>query len=877
MRAGARVVGHVSRYLAAIFAVAAAYALREALTLATGPGLPPFITFYPSIMLVAFLAGLGPGMLASVLASATAVFWIYPFHGALERMTPVEGVGIALFFTFGAIMGVISELNSRTRKRAELAQKELSLRESEARFSTVFHSSPMAMTISDLGDERLMDVNQTYLNMSGFTRDETVGRSIADLGYEVISPVPHAVLGELGNSASWEAQYRKRTGAVLTALVSAEVIQVAGHRCLWSVIQDITERARDEKALRESEERFRGTLESMLVGCQIIGFDWTYLYINEMAARHGGTRPEQLVGRKMQEAYPGIDATQMFASLVRSMEERIPLRIENEFRLPDGASTWFDLSFQPVPEGVFILSYDISERKRSEEALRLSEEKFSHAFANAPAAIALTRVEDGLFLEVNDRWVELMGYGRAETIGQSARAMSIWPSEADSKRFVQVLGTEGSLRGWEQEFRKKSGEPFVAQLSASVMTVRGERAVMSILVDITDRKRAERALQDNQRLLQTLMDLVPPFIFAKDRNSRHIFVNRSCAEANGLTPDRMIGLTDLDLVADRDQAEGFMRHDREVIDQGVAKINVEERLTDAAGRTRVLQTTKIPFMLPGSSQPALLGVAVDVTEQKRAEEEIRLLNTQLERRVEERTAELAEANKELESFAYAVSHDLRAPLRALSGFSQALQEDFAAQLKGEALTYLDQIRLATVRMAELIDGILTLSRATRGDLRREDVDLSSLASRILGDLAKAEPDRRVSWTVEPGLMGLGDARLVENVLDNLLGNAWKYTSRKDAPVIRFYAERAEGETAFCVADNGAGFDMKHHARLFRPFQRLHRQEEFPGTGIGLATVQRIIQRHGGRLQAAGAPGEGAVFSFSLPPRLALAAATKEQP
>jgi PAS domain S-box-containing protein len=822
VQARSRMVRHLLLYAAAILTVGAAYLLREALALATGPGLPPFITFYPAIVTVAFLAGFGPGLLATALAAAAAAFWIYPFQGAFDRMTPVQAMGIALFFVLGAVMSVFSELNRRTRKRAESARKELSLRESEARFSTVFHSSPMAMSITDLSSQRLLDLNLAYLKQSDLTREEAVGRTIAELGYEIISEDPHAILRELGDSGSWEAEYRGRTGATLIALVSAEVIQVAGRKCLWSVIQDITERKKAEQALRESEERFRGTLESMLVGCQIIGFDWTYLYINEMAARHGGRRRELLLGRKMQEAYPGIDATEMFGSLVRCMNDRIPLRMENEFRLDDGTSTWFDLSFQPVPEGVFILSYDMTDRKRAEEALRISEEKFSQAFSNAPAAIALTHVEDGLFLEVNDRWVQLMGYRREEAIGQSARAMNIWPSETDSRRFVQALEKEGSLRGWEQEFRKKSGASFVAQLSASVMTVRGERAVMSILVDITDRKRAEEALRDNQRLLQTVVDLVPPFIFAKDRDSRHLFVNRACAQANGRTPEQMIGLTDMDLVSEKAQAEGFMRHDREVIDGGIAQINVEERLTDVAGKTRVLQTTKIPFTLPGTSQPALLGVAVDITERKQAEEEIRLLNAQLEKRVEERTAELAANNKELESFAYAVSHDLRAPLRALSGFSQALQEDYRADLKGEAGTYLDQIRLASARMAELIDGILTLSHVTRGDLHREQVDLSSTAARILGELAKGEPGRRVSWTVEPGLTALGDARLVEDVLDNLLGNAWKFTSGRDAPVIRFYAERADGETAFCVADNGAGFDMKHHSRLFKPFQRLHR-------------------------------------------------------
>jgi PAS domain S-box-containing protein len=254
---------------------------------------------------------------------------------------------------------------------------------------------------------------------------------------------------------------------------------------------------------------------------------------------------------------------------------------------------------------------------------------------------------------------------------------------------------------------------------------------------------------------------------------------------------------------------------------------------------------------------------VDITVRKQAEEEIQRLNAELEQRVILRTGQLESANKELQAFSYSVSHDLRAPLRGIDGWSLALLEDYGSQLDGQAKTYLERVRSETQHMGRLIDDLLELSRQTSAELSIKRVDLSAIASTIAGQLQQAQPERQVEFVIQAGLNANGDGRLLEIALTNLLDNAFKFTGKTPRARIEFGQTEINGQRAFFVGDNGAGFDMAFAKKLFGAFQRMHKASDFPGTGVGLTIVQRIVHRHGGRIWAEAAVNQGATFFFTL--------------
>jgi len=350
---------------------------------------------------------------------------------------------------------------------------------------------------------------------------------------------------------------------------------------------------------------------------------------------------------------------------------------------------------------------------------------------------------------------------------------------------------------------------------------------------------------------------MPMWIFDLE-TLRILAVNEAAVVHYGYSEAEFLAMTIKDIRAAEDAAnlERFLATQRPALKKaGIWK----HRKRDGS----FIDVEIVSHELVWAGRKARLVSSNDITERLQAEARILEINANLETLVRERTQQLESVNQELEAFSYSVSHDLRAPLRVIDGFSQALVEDYAKLLEGNGSKYLARIRATTQRMGLLIDDLLTLARISRRNVKRVPVDMSALAAEVVKELREKDPERHVEVRIQPGLKADADRGLVKIALDNLIGNAWKFTSKTAGARIEVGGEHRDGTQVFHVQDNGAGFEMQYANKLFGAFQRLHAESDFTGTGIGLATVQRIVSLHQGRVWAEGEAGRGATFSFTL--------------
>lgn len=380
--------------------------------------------------------------------------------------------------------------------------------------------------------------------------------------------------------------------------------------------------------------------------------------------------------------------------------------------------------------------------------------------------------------------------------------------------------------------------------------------------DNSELRATYRSLRSTMEMFRAMFDLAPDVIaLTRVRDNVVIQVNKAYTQLSGHDPSFIIGRTSVDTGA-WVNPEDRHRFIKALMTHGQVK-NFQAAMLNKVGEQLYVAISGIIF--PIDDEPHLLAIFRDISAEKKAELELRDLNHQLETRVLERTNELSRVNKELETFVFSISHDLRSPIRAISGFSSLLREQSENQLDEENKKLLTRIEMAAVRMMQMTDDLLKLARLSRTSIEAKHIDLCMVSNEIMRDLAHNHNDRALNFNCPPKLTAYGDPRLLRHVMENLLGNAFKYTAPMRVAQIKIWSEPYDqNQTRYVVQDNGVGFDESYAERLFQPFSRMHKESEFPGIGVGLATVARIVAAHGGRVGATGKVGEGAQFWFSLP-------------
>ncbi len=815
-------------------------------------------------------------------------FW-YPVYrlSALLRFTTGVISWVTVFYII-RYLPVAFSLRSQKELENEINQRkkvENELRDSEEQVQAIIKNAPDPVIVFD-NNGLIKKWNPAAGNMFGWEEKEVIEEPVGSILVLENSEILMVSLKEiLLNNQSLKKdmkvikrQVARKDGEIIDIEITFSPVKIKEDEWYIAFLRDSTVRNRAENALKESEERYR-LLTSEVYDYSIImlspeGFISSW---NEGAQRIKGYTEDEIIGKHFSIFYPNEVKESNFPEqeLLIARKEG---RFENEgWRVKkDGTFFWANMVMTTVKKNGEVIGFskitkDISERKKAEEEIKLlnisleqrvvertnelqqSEKKYRKLFENSPLPMWVIELPSLKFLDVNEAAIGHYGYSRNEFL--SMNAIDIRPDD-EKQRYLNFdhSPTNGLTYSGAWKHLKKDGSLIYVDINSHEMNIGDSKGRLILSQDITERKKAEERLD-----------------FALEAGKIGIWELdlQTNTSVRNLRHDQIFGYEEMN---PEWGMKIFLSHlhpdDLETVE---ASFNESLKTQNWLIETRIIWPDQsihwvlINGKLIGNDkapQSKIMGTVIEITALKKVEEEVRRLNNDLEARVKIRTRELYAANKELESFSYSVSHDLRAPLRAINGYSQILLEDYENKLDEEGKKLLSRVVFNANKMGQLIDDLLEFSRLGKKALNKAEIDLDIMVKEIVDEQLQTN---KFPHAIIAGQLGIAiaDEGTIRLVFQNLLLNAFKYSSKKENPVIEIGVIETDKGNAYFVKDNGAGFDMTYYDKLFGVFQRLHRQEEFEGTGVGLAIVQRIILRHSGQVWAESEVDKGATFYFTL--------------
>ncbi len=799
-------------------------------------------------------------ILGSLFAVAVSAFGLYFIERDFAGRAKAEA----------ALRTANETLEERVRQRtAELETAHELARESESRLLSVTDAARVGLVVVT-EEHRYQYANRAYSEILHLPPIDLVGRRVADVlptVYEtqIKSRLERAFGGE---RVAYELRVPPKDAESGDRFysVSYEPCMARGQKFVVVVIVDVTAFKLSEEKLRQAL-READDLRSALNEHAIVAMtdpQGRITEVNDKFCEISKYSREELLGQDHRIINSRAHPKAFFRDLWKTIGQGRVWQGDIKNKAKDGSYYWVATTIVPFldsdgkPRQYVAIRADITARKVAEEArTRLSD------IVRSSSDAIIGKSLDGIITSWNSGAEKVFGYTEDEAVGKSM--LMLFPPERvyEEAEILARVTRDETVPHFETQRVRKDGQLIDVSVTISPVHDSEGRVIgaSKIARDITEQKRAQAALLEREEQLRLYAEHSPMAIAMVDREMKYLVTSRRWQEDFRLGERSLVGLSHYDVFPEI--PEHWKEIHRRCLAGAVEKCD-EEAFLRADGTVDWLRWEVHPWRRADGSIGGIIFFGEDISGRKRAEEAVRKINAELEQRVVERTAQLEAANKELEAFSYSVSHDLRAPLRAMDGFSQALLEDYGPQLPAEAQDHVQTIRNGAQKMGTLIDDLLTFSRLSRSPLGRRRVDVHQLVRSTLEDLAAQRNGRDIEIVCHELPTCEGDPALLKQVWVNLLSNAFKYTQKCASAVVEIGSMEKDGDTIYFVRDNGTGFDMRYAGKLFGVFQRLHRAEDYEGTGVGLAIVQRVIHRHGGRVWAEAKINGGATFFFTLP-------------